>query len=189
MYLEMVSLSQIPNERLVNWKPLRRSPSHAETIYTISSSSGSTPHQPTKRLRTACDLCRQCRIKCSGGSTCQRCASNGLKCNYGVSMRHGRTKANARPTPSFSSRTRSKSAVPNEERAIQNADFPGFTNNDPMTNINSDDGLDDLAVLTDREYLTGSGGFMRTSPMSKDLNFNYPSPNTNIFPVCTVQPT
>ena len=182
----MVS-SQIPKECIVNWKPLQRSSSHAETMSPISSS-GSIPHHFTKRLRTACDLCRHSRIKCSGGSTCQRCASNGLKCNYGVSMRHGRTKAAARPTSSFSSRTRSESTIPKEEKTTQNAELPSFTNIDLMSNIDTDDCLSDMAVGADQEYLTGSGAFMKASPMSTDLNFNYSSPNTDIFPVCTVQP-
>jgi hypothetical protein len=187
----MVSSSQVPNERLVNWNPLRESPAHGEAMSPISSDgstlSNSRPHT-SKSLRTACDLCRQSRIKCSGGSTCQRCASNGLKCNYGVSLRNGRLKATAGSISSSSSgtkRPRRDSSKPDGERATQNTSFNILTHSYPMNKLNTDKFFSDLTMATDQEFLMGNGDFTNISPLPMDSAFNYPSPNSIVFPVCT----
>ncbi|GAQ04197.1 hypothetical protein ALT_1518 [Aspergillus lentulus] len=45
-----------------------------------------------KKLRSACDSCHQCKVKCSGGSPCFRCTSKGLNCRYGYQNRAGKPK-------------------------------------------------------------------------------------------------
>ena len=49
------------------------------------------PH-PTKKLRTACDVCHQAKMKCSGGTPCAGCRDSGYPCCYSVSNRIGRPK-------------------------------------------------------------------------------------------------
>ncbi len=49
------------------------------------------PH-PTKKLRTACDVCHQAKMKCSGGTPCAGCRDSGYECCYSVSNRIGRPK-------------------------------------------------------------------------------------------------
>ena len=45
-----------------------------------------------KKLRTACDICHQAKMKCSGGSPCNGCRDSGYECSYSVSNRIGRPK-------------------------------------------------------------------------------------------------
>ncbi|PLB48993.1 hypothetical protein P170DRAFT_475324 [Aspergillus steynii IBT 23096] len=45
-----------------------------------------------QKLRSACDSCHQCKVKCSGGSPCFRCASKGFSCRYGYQNRAGKPK-------------------------------------------------------------------------------------------------
>ena len=47
---------------------------------------------PTKKLRTACDVCHQAKMKCSGGTPCAGCRDSGYGCSYSVSNRIGRPK-------------------------------------------------------------------------------------------------
>ena len=51
-----------------------------------------TKPQPTKKLRTACDVCHQAKMKCSGGTPCAGCRDSGYACCYSVSNRIGRPK-------------------------------------------------------------------------------------------------
>ncbi|KAL1965337.1 hypothetical protein VTN77DRAFT_5774 [Rasamsonia byssochlamydoides] len=44
------------------------------------------------RLRSACDSCRQSKVKCSGGSTCLRCNKQGVPCKYSLASRAGKPK-------------------------------------------------------------------------------------------------
>lgn len=46
----------------------------------------------SKKLRTACDICHQAKMKCSGGTPCQGCRSSDHACIYSVSKRIGRPK-------------------------------------------------------------------------------------------------
>ncbi|KNG89655.1 hypothetical protein ANOM_002349 [Aspergillus nomiae NRRL 13137] len=73
----MVSSSEVPSHLSNSWKA------------TEAPSRRSSP-----RLCSACDACRQSRVKCTGGNPCQRCGNNGANCHYSVSMRNGRLKAN-----------------------------------------------------------------------------------------------
>ena len=45
-----------------------------------------------KKLRTACDICHQAKMKCSGGTPCNGCRDSGYDCFYSVSNRIGRPK-------------------------------------------------------------------------------------------------
>ena len=45
-----------------------------------------------KKLRTACDMCHQAKMKCSGGNPCSACGDSRYKCFYSVSNRIGRPK-------------------------------------------------------------------------------------------------
>lgn len=47
---------------------------------------------PSKKLRTACDICHQAKMKCSGGTPCQGCRASDHECIYSVSKRIGRPK-------------------------------------------------------------------------------------------------
>ena len=49
------------------------------------------PQKP-KKLRTACDVCHQAKMKCSGGRPCDGCRDSGYDCSYSVSNRIGRPK-------------------------------------------------------------------------------------------------
>lgn len=46
----------------------------------------------SKKLRTACDICHQAKMKCSGGTPCQGCRGSDYTCIYSVSKRIGRPK-------------------------------------------------------------------------------------------------
>lgn len=73
----MVASSEVPRHLSTSWKA------------TEAPSRRSSP-----RLCSACDACRQSRVKCTGGNPCQRCGNNGANCHYSVSLRNGRLKAN-----------------------------------------------------------------------------------------------
>ena len=45
-----------------------------------------------KSLRSACDLCHQGKVKCSGGTPCDGCDRLGVRCIYSTSNRTGRPK-------------------------------------------------------------------------------------------------
>lgn len=51
-----------------------------------------SPSPPTCRVRSACDLCHQSKVKCSGGNPCSGCHKLGLRCNYSSSNRTGRPR-------------------------------------------------------------------------------------------------
>lgn len=48
----------------------------------------------TPKLRTACENCRQSKVKCnlSGKNACTRCLRHGLQCQYGFANRSGKPK-------------------------------------------------------------------------------------------------
>ena len=45
-----------------------------------------------KSLRSACDLCHQGKVKCSGGVPCEGCRKLSVRCKYSTSNRTGRPK-------------------------------------------------------------------------------------------------
>jgi hypothetical protein len=48
--------------------------------------------RPLKSLRSACDLCHQTKVKCSGGRPCDECKTLGIECSTSFSNRIGRPK-------------------------------------------------------------------------------------------------
>lgn len=60
--------------------------------YMTNSSPSKRSNTDQKKLRSACDSCHQCKVKCSGGSPCFRCTSKGLTCRYGYQNRAGKPK-------------------------------------------------------------------------------------------------
>lgn len=50
--------------------------------------------EPTLKLRTACENCRQSKVKCnvSGEGACVRCLRHGRQCRYGIANRSGKPK-------------------------------------------------------------------------------------------------
>lgn len=69
-------------------KPLTIGPMLAEP-YGIPYPAGDAP-----KLRTACENCRQSKVKCnlSGKNACTRCLRHGLECQYGFANRSGKPK-------------------------------------------------------------------------------------------------
>lgn len=53
---------------------------------------GSQDMNKQKKLRTACDICHQAKMKCSGGNPCSGCGESGYECFYSLSNRIGRPK-------------------------------------------------------------------------------------------------
>jgi hypothetical protein len=128
----MLSLARVPDEFLNNWTPIR---SAAATATSSSSSGGGTTatsrSSTPRKVCTACDSCRQARVKCNGDNdaTCQRCHNSGSHCNYSTSMRSGRVKATrARNTVSkalVSSASRQKRVNHSQDPTDLNLGQPG----------------------------------------------------------------
>lgn len=103
----MVNSSAVPSSYTLQWNasiapsvggssanaPQRTVPNTSNSIEPPSTSRG----QGTARARynTSCNNCRRSRVRCSGGSPCQRCASlpDAAGCVYRLSQRHGKRKA------------------------------------------------------------------------------------------------
>ena len=79
-----------------------------------------------KKLRTACDICHQAKMKCSGGSPCNGCRDSGYECFYSVSNRIGRPKGTKnKRTLERMSRNQSeqeREQTSNKRRSPSNAD-------------------------------------------------------------------
>jgi hypothetical protein len=60
----------------------------------LAESNGSPYAGDAPKLRTACENCRQSKVKCnlSGKSVCTRCLRHGLQCQYGFANRSGKPK-------------------------------------------------------------------------------------------------
>src|SRR2546423_1773617 len=79
----MVSSADVPDQFMVNWR-------------TGSRSELKNPHlsrPATSKLCSACDACREARVKCTGETQCRRCRNANERCHYSASMRSGRRKA------------------------------------------------------------------------------------------------
>ena len=48
--------------------------------------------RPHRKLRSACDLCHQTKVRCSGDTPCQTCENLDMECVYSVSNRVGRPR-------------------------------------------------------------------------------------------------
>ena len=64
------------------------------TAFKLTTMSSTQDHEGNKhkKLRTACDICHQAKMKCSGGTPCNGCRDSGYDCFYSVSNRIGRPK-------------------------------------------------------------------------------------------------
>ncbi|KAI1781135.1 hypothetical protein F4818DRAFT_29798 [Hypoxylon cercidicola] len=76
---------------------------------------------PTPRLRAACDICHNLKVRCSGTMPCETCAESGASCFYSVSNRLGRppgakNKRSASTADARGSSTASDSSVPPSSR-------------------------------------------------------------------------
>jgi hypothetical protein len=46
----------------------------------------------TRRLRRACNLCHQMKLRCTGTNPCARCQDTGCECIYGLAAKLGKPK-------------------------------------------------------------------------------------------------
>ncbi|KAI0378285.1 hypothetical protein F5Y04DRAFT_291092 [Hypomontagnella monticulosa] len=65
----------------------------------------------TPRLRQACDVCHNLKVRCSGTMPCQGCAESGASCFYSISNRLGRPPGAKNKRSASSSETASLSAA------------------------------------------------------------------------------
>ncbi|KAE8353622.1 hypothetical protein BDV28DRAFT_103535 [Aspergillus coremiiformis] len=157
----MVSSSDVPSHLSNSWKA------------TEASSRRSSP-----RLCSACDACRQSRVKCTGGSPCQRCGNNGATCHYSVSLRNGRLKANRvqKSSSPFSSGTPTSRHSHGTSRDLTMGDAPIATNavsvSQPISNDNSSSCEKDPS-LTGPCYTTGLN-HTSLHPLPADSNVTHP---------------
>ncbi|KAI1766592.1 hypothetical protein GGR53DRAFT_202711 [Hypoxylon sp. FL1150] len=76
---------------------------------------------PAPRLRAACDICHNLKVRCSGTMPCEACAESGASCFYSVSNRLGRppgakNKRSASTAEARSSSSASDSSIPPSSR-------------------------------------------------------------------------
>ncbi|KAK8228850.1 hypothetical protein IWZ00DRAFT_490678 [Phyllosticta capitalensis] len=53
---------------------------------------GSPQNRATKKLRAACNLCHQMKVRCSGTKPCSRCFDSGVECVYSYAAKLGKPK-------------------------------------------------------------------------------------------------
>ncbi|PIB00654.1 Aflatoxin biosynthesis regulatory protein [Cercospora beticola] len=60
-----------------------------------TSSGGAARSRETVKLRDSCEICASAKVRCSKEKpSCSRCINRGLKCEYGLSRRNGRSATN-----------------------------------------------------------------------------------------------
>lgn len=89
----MVSSTDVPGQYMISWKTGEEDSTSPSSIITAEQAARFARRSSSSRLCSACDGCRQARVKCGGGNPCQRCKGNSLRCHYSISMRNGRLKA------------------------------------------------------------------------------------------------
>ncbi|KAH6617169.1 hypothetical protein F5144DRAFT_385127 [Chaetomium tenue] len=72
--------------------PLPTPAPHVQESAVARNKAWKQPPKPAGRLRSACDTCHQCKIKCSGGTPCVPCHVSQSNCVYSVTNRLGRPK-------------------------------------------------------------------------------------------------
>ena len=146
----MVSSDDVPEEFLITWNPSLNCSGIGNGT---CSSANRRQSEPTK-LCSACDSCRQARVRCGGGDTCQRCSNNNLHCHYSSSRRSGRLKA---------TQVRRREGHPNRQMAQplinQQTDLAG---NQSCPNIDDDDPIHILQPAKENDF----GAF--STPDSQD---------------------
>ncbi|KAB8223693.1 hypothetical protein BDV33DRAFT_30270 [Aspergillus novoparasiticus] len=161
----MVSSSEVPSHLSTSWKA------------TEAPSRRSSP-----RLCSACDACRQSRVKCTGGNPCRRCGNNGANCHYSVSLRNGRLKANrvqkptAQASPPYSGTPPGRHGRGSSRDLHMNDGLGANTNTISAPQSVSNDGLsscDKHNSLTGPYFATGMN-HSSLLQVSADLNVHHP---------------
>lgn len=133
--------------------------------------------QRSPKMRLSCDECAVAKVRCNKTQPiCERCISNGLKCVYGVSMKHGRgagkrrkaAAAHAAQSQSGSSHDAQKaSAVTHEDWQSLNACiFSGQAPVAPMLGT-----ISPSASSSVRKYLSSSVARTPTSDGTVSTDF------------------
>jgi hypothetical protein len=188
----MVSSTEIPDAFLYNWHPRRRQtggkaasaePKNTSPNSTKSSSNDActpTSKPPSNvKICSACDSCRQSRVKCSGGRTCQRCSNNNYVCNYSVSLRSGRLKARRnRQSVSQTSQSRSPVAQPAKADLVNKSPDPSSPDSTPPHTAASTDALQTTGLEAEADLLEAMGFAMQQDDFGDDI-FSF----TNMSPI------
>lgn len=82
----MVNSSEIPSSYTTKWNIGTHQPPTQTPVY-----DGSL----RPRYNSSCNNCRKSRVKCSGGTPCERCTkiASASSCVYKICQRHGKRKA------------------------------------------------------------------------------------------------
>ncbi|KAK7529473.1 uncharacterized protein J3D65DRAFT_167562 [Phyllosticta citribraziliensis] len=65
----------------------------SEATPSVSPSRSTSPaSRTTKKLRAACNLCHQMKVRCSGTKPCSRCFDSGVECVYSFAAKLGKPK-------------------------------------------------------------------------------------------------
>lgn len=129
--------------------------------------SGGPDVNKLKKLRTACDICHQAKMKCSGGNPCSGCGDSGYDCSYSASNRIGRPKGTKnKRTLERMSRTQSDTDL---EQASNKAQNTGVRIQEPATQP----GMLDFGAMPpiDNHLLDPVFG----------SNFSYPPPGDTMY--------
>ena len=121
-----------------------------------------------KKLRTACDICHQAKMKCSGGTPCNGCRDSGYECSYSVSNRIGRPKG-----------TKNKRTLERMSRNQQEAERESKARNTPSSDQGL--GIQPGSVAFDNDMRMGSNvaDSMPFDPVfSNHGSYSLPTSNT-----------
>ncbi|KAF2211615.1 hypothetical protein CERZMDRAFT_98496 [Cercospora zeae-maydis SCOH1-5] len=81
---------------------------------------GAARSRETVKLRDSCEICASAKVRCSKEKpSCSRCINRGLKCEYGLSRRNGRSATNSSSNihvQDHSNATHAQLAVPSTQR-------------------------------------------------------------------------
>lgn len=84
------------------------------------------------RLRSACDVCHQSKVKCSGGNPCRGCQKIGIACNYSSSNQNGRPRGVKNKKTIQRMQAAANAARENASRNTMQHTPPGSTSSDNM---------------------------------------------------------
>ncbi|KAL5338719.1 hypothetical protein BJX70DRAFT_398462 [Aspergillus crustosus] len=150
----------------------------------LTESSASPGSGETPKLRTACENCRQSKVKCnlSGKDTCIRCLRHGLPCRYRVANRSGKPKGskNRSTLRKLGQLQESKAAFQTErlpKKSIEAIPSP-FTRSDTDTSVHTEkfpessmDVPDASMFLADcTDYPSLHGDSITESPCSSSMS-------------------